>query len=376
MVPRISPVPTALLLFIGLFGGLSAAWGLEYSRNLSLYACEHTVVATVHEAWSGAEDLVYALVPRGAPQPAADHYDGIISVPVRRVVSMATSNIPHLTDLGGAHTIAAVDNGAYIFDEAIRQRVQTGEILQVGSGGTTNLERIIALDPDVVLITLFGPDDPLQQQLQQAGIPALVVADWREATPLGRGEWIKLFAALLGRTSQGDQLFQERRDRYVELRDSVARALHEGALQAPRIVANAPWQGQWPVPGGDSFMARLFADAGGDYIWQNTGGAGSVFLDFEAVVSRGLEADVWLHLNVDWFSREDIRRADPRLTAFAPFQNNRIFHYTRRIRQSGANDFWERGLAEPDKILADLVWILHGPETAGIDELYFYNHIQ
>lgn len=376
MVTRVSFGSAALVFLFALLGGPPTVWGIEFSRNLSMYACEHSIVTTVHEAWSGADNLTYALVPQGAPRPAAEQYDAIIPVPVRRIVSMATTNIPHLTDLGAAHTLVAVDNGDYIYDEEIRQRIQSGEIREVGSGGSVNVERIIALNPDVVLITVFGPDDPLQRQLQQAGIPTLVVADWREATPLGRAEWVKLFAALLGRSTQGDQLFQERRDRYIHLQESVAQALHNGTLQAPRIMANAPWQGQWPVPGGDSYMARLFADAGGDYIWRDTNGAGSLFLDFEAVVSRALDADVWLHLNVDWFSRDDIRRADQRLTAFAPYQKNTIFHYTRRVRRSGANDFWERGLAQPDQILADLVWILHGPEKAGIDEPYFYNRIQ
>ncbi len=352
----------------------------DFASNLVIESTGRATTVTVVEAWAGAPDLTYALVPRGtpvpAPPPGATQYAAVITTPVRRVVSLATTNIPHLRDLGALSTLVAVDTGDYVYDSQVLERIASGQIRQVSSGGAIDLERVIALQPDVVLITAFGPDDSVMSRLRQAGIPTMVIADWREADPLGRAEWLRLFGALLDRNDQAQQLLQDRAQRYLTLRDRIAREVAAAGGRRPTVMANGPWQGQWPVPAGESYMARLFADAGGRYLWEDTTGSGSLFLDMEVVLARAAQADFWINLNFDWFTLEDVRRADGRLTAFAPFRNGSMYHHIRRVRPSGANDFWESGLSRPDVILQDLAWILHGPGVAGTSQPTYYSRIR
>lgn len=368
---------TILILMAGLVAGAPAPLHAQgFAGNLHIDVCDHTTIVTVRSAWTGAPDLVYALVPPGAPPPAADQYDAVITTPVRRVVSLASTNIPHLRDLGALHTLVGVDTGDHIYDETVTARIADGEVRQVGAGGTLDLERVLALNPDLVLITAFGPDDAALTRLRHADVPTLVVADWREADPLGRAEWVRLFGALLGRSREADRLFAARSREYQALRDAVAAQINAGRVSRPTILANGPWQGQWPVPAGESYMARLFADAGGAYLWGDTTGAGSIFLDLEAVIARAAGADFWINLNFDWHTREDISRADPRLAVFAPFRTGNLYHHIRRVRPSGANDFWETGLSRPDIVLRDLVWVLHGADLAGVAAPVYYRRVE
>lgn len=345
----------------------------EFSSSLEIDdGCEPLTVVTVRDAWPGAEPLRYALVSPGAPVPDGDRFDGVISVPVQRVVALSTTVIPHFRDLGVVDRLVGVDLAEHVYDDEVYRRVGRGDVAAVGSAESLNLERVVAARPDLIVTSAMGRDDPTLVRLASSGIPVVVLADWREVSPLGRAEWIRLFGALFGRRAEADRLFRERVGRYEEISGRVA-AVPEG--ERPSVFANAPWQGTWPVPGGDSYIATLFADGGGRYLWADSPGTGSRFLDLEAVLQRAVNGDFWFNLNFGWVSREDARRLDSRLTVFKAYRTGQMYHYNRRVRPWGANDFWESGAARPDVVLADLVRIMH-PELLPDHELVYYRRLE
>ncbi|MEX2444298.1 MAG: ABC transporter substrate-binding protein [Alkalispirochaeta sp.] len=344
-----------------------------HTSSLDISAREHGVTVTISNAWDGAPELTYALVLPGASEPSPDTRDSleaVVELPVRRIASLATPALAHLADLGALDRVVAVDNLQYVYSRRVLEAAEAGRIVEVGSGAELNLERLIAAEPDVVIASAYGTDDPTVARIQATGIPVIVYADWREHDPLARAEWITLFGVLVERSDRAEGVFAERRRRYRELAELV----EESIADRPTIMANAPWQGSWPVPAGDSYVARLFADAGGDYLWADRSGTGSRFLDLESVLSRAAEADFWINLNMGWTGRDDVREADPRLAAFAPYQSRRMYHHNARVRPSGANDFWESGATRPDLVLADLVHILH-PDLLPDHDLTYYRRL-
>ena len=50
----------------------------------------------------------------------------------------------------------------------------------------------------------------------------------------------------------------------------------------------------WYVPGGKSTSARIYADAGANYVFADDEHSGSVPLAFETVFDKGQNADFWL----------------------------------------------------------------------------------
>ncbi|MFP4535721.1 MAG: ABC transporter substrate-binding protein [Spirochaetaceae bacterium] len=348
---------------------------IRYAASLTLSRQGDRTVVTISNAWDGAPPLRYLLLKRGSEEDLTEErreYDGVIEVPLRRIASLATPAIAHLADLESLDRIVAVDDADYVYNSRIRRRIREGDIPEVGSGSSLNVERLLLTEPELVILSALGPDDPTVRRLESVGISVLPLADWREQSPLGRAEWVKLFGELLEKEAEADSIFEPRASRYLELEAMVS---SDSSGSDPKVLTNAPWQGSWPVPAGRSYVARLIDAAGGEYLWAEREGTGSVFLDFESVLARGAEADVWINLNQGWKRRADALETDPRLAAFAPFRNNRMYHHNRRLRPSGANDFWESGATRPDLVLADLIRILH-PELLPDHDLIYYNRLE
>ncbi|MFP4408515.1 MAG: ABC transporter substrate-binding protein [Spirochaetaceae bacterium] len=373
-------LPGPLLFFILLLLSTGAPANAEtesirYAASLTLSRQGDRTVVTISNAWDGAPPLRYLLLKRGSEEDLTEErreYDGVIEVPLRRIASLATPAIAHLADLESLDRIVAVDDADYVYNSRIRRRIREGDIPEVGSGSSLNVERLLLTEPELVILSALGPDDPTVRRLESVGISVLPLADWREQSPLGRAEWVKLFGELLEKEAEADSIFEPRASRYLELEAMVS---SDSSGSDPKVLTNAPWQGSWPVPAGRSYVARLIDAAGGEYLWAEREGTGSVFLDFESVLARGAEADVWINLNQGWKRRADALETDPRLAAFAPFRNNRMYHHNRRLRPSGANDFWESGATRPDLVLADLIRILH-PELLPNHDMIYYNRLE
>jgi iron complex transport system substrate-binding protein len=127
------------------------------------------------------------------------------------------------------------------------------------------------------------------------------------------------------------------------------------------------------VARGDSFLARFIADAGGDYVWSDRPGSGSLALDIEAVYERALAADVWLNTST-WKTVAEAEAADPRFATLPALRNDRVFNNNKRLNAEGGNDYWESGMLRPDVVLADLITILH-PELLPGRELVYYRRL-
>lgn len=331
-----------------------------YAENLSI---EHppdrpgVTEITINEPWPGATPVRYAVLHPGAELGSEPtEYTAVVVAEPQRIISLVTPSIAHMADLALLDRIVGVENPDYIYNRKVLTRLQSGDIIRVGGGPELDMERVVALQPDLVFVSALGPDEAALRRLSSAGIPVVLLSDWREQSPLGRAEWLKLFGAIFDRNQEAEALFSERVEQYEQLQ-ALADLLPDN--QRPSIMANGPWQGSWPTPAGDSYIARLFADAGGSYLWDDIPGTGSHFLDLESVLARAAQAEYWFNLNYDWSTKADVLQADPRLARFRAFQTGRMYHHNARVRDSGANDFWESGAGRPDVVLADIVHILH-----------------
>lgn len=346
----------------------------EYATGFSIDATEAGGVLTVHEPWPGGAPIRYLLIPRdeGASSRgiAMEEYEAVIETPIRSIVTLSTTYLPHLASLGLLDTLAAVDRESYVYTDQVRRLLERGSVLEVGNSDALDVERLLAIDPDLVMTSALGPEDPVITALERADIPVVINADWLETSPLGRAEWIRFVAALYDAEDEAEELFQGVTRRYRE-----ARRLLAAAQERPTVLLNAPYRGEWAVPAGDSYMAQLVADAGGEYLWSDTEGTGSIFLDLEEVFAVAGEAEYWLNLGFRWRRRADVARSDTRLTQFAAYRSGAMYHYNRRVREDGANDFWESGAGRPDILLRDIGRILH-PELMEDHDLYYYRKLR
>ncbi len=74
--------------------------------------------------------------------------------------------------------------------------LQSGAVSEVGSGAVINVERLVDLNPDLIMTSASGyADYDSHPQLLEAGLNVVINSDYLEQDPLGRAEWGKFIAA-------------------------------------------------------------------------------------------------------------------------------------------------------------------------------------
>lgn len=343
---------------------------LAYAKGFTLEYFKHYKVATVTTPWPEAkENFRYVLVQCGAPTPEGFADAQVIRIPVRSIAILSTTHLPHLELLDALDRLVAVSSYKNVYSPAVRRKIAAGEVIEVGRGPSVNLEALLDLHPD--LVTAVGHDQPQYNThplLRNAGINVAINAEYVEPTLLGRSEWLKFTAAFLNQDGRAQRLFAEMAERYEAY---AARVRDVPAAQKPSVFGGFLYRDVWYVPGGDSYIAQLVADAGGVYRWADDTYRASIPLSFEAVLERAGDADVWFTSDLDWFKRADLLAANERYGAFKAFREGRVYNHNARLNENKANDYWETAIVEPDVMLADVIKILH-PEHLPEHRLKYY----
>ncbi|REE96880.1 ABC transporter substrate-binding protein [Thermomonospora umbrina] len=344
---------------------------VRHASNFTLRYAKNYQVITVKQPSPGVKPETYVLVRCGTPAPAlTGPLAGAVTVetPVAKVFAGSTTHLPFLTELGALDRLKGVAAAGLITSPQVRALVKAGTVVEYGgvTGEEVDTEKVIGARPDVLMTD--GRENRAYGPLRQAGVKILANAEWQEATPLGRAEWIKFVAALTGGEATATRVFDKVAADYGAL---VAKAAKASPVT---VLPGQMFQGQWAVPNGGSFTSRLIKDAGGTHAWAATPGTGSATLDLEAVLAKARGAKIWLPQVNEWKTLADVTKADPRHAEFAAFTSGDVWSINKVLGPGGGNDFYERGVGRPDLILADLVAVLH-PELSPGHTFTFYRRL-
>jgi iron complex transport system substrate-binding protein len=339
---------------------------IRHARGFSIrYAKAYKVVEIINPFSTAPDTTRYVLVPRGAPRPEGFPGATMVAIPVRTLACFSTTHIGLTDFLGANDRIIAMSDTGRIVNADVLGRSRAGKIAEVGREQALNQEKLLALAPDLVMTVGFpGKEIGAFRSLLESGIAVVANSEWKEATLLGRMEWVKLLAAFLDK----DSLAQAKCDS-VEAEYEKIKGIAAGAAEKPKVIGGTSRKGVWTVPGGRSYVAALLRDAGSSYPFADDTTTGSRNLGFETVYREGLDAEVWL--NAGWNkSLRDIAAEDDRYRDFKSFRNKRVYGNTKRMGANGSNDYWESGLVNPQLILADMVKILHPQLLPGYELRY------
>lgn len=231
-----------------------------------------------------------------------------------------------------------------------------------------NTEQVIKLRPDIVMAIAYNNSDSHIEQLKRVGISVVYNIEWMETSLLARAEWIKFIAAFYDKDAMADSIFQDIESKYLYLKQLAATT-----EEKPSILSGGNFRGTWYIPAGNSYMGKLFQDAGATYFYADNDETGSLPLTMETVLARFSNADFWVGCSA--ISMKELKEMDDKHTLFKAYKQNRVYNFSKRTTPEGANDFWETGVARPDLILADLIKILH-PELLPEHQLFFSCHIE
>ncbi|PWD98422.1 ABC transporter substrate-binding protein [Marinilabilia rubra] len=320
---------------------------LGYAKEFSLKKRGDSTRLTVYMDESHTESVSqsFTLVNRASEKSGNS---GVIQVPCKRIVCISSTQLAYFFALDDIQNIVGINSSRYLFNEEMNERVNSGKVMRLGKEGNFSLEIIASLDPDVIFVSPFKRGG--YDALRNLGIPLVPMAAYNEKTPLGRAEWIKMMSLFVGKTADADSIFKCIEKRYLELKALTADVNHR-----PKIFSGKLRSGSWYLPGGDSFYAHYFRDAGGEYVIKNDD-QGAYPVDFETIYRKAVHADFWRVVTPEkpGISLEEFLSQDHRYADFKAAKDGNIILCNIREKP-----FYEQAAVKPEVLLADYIHFLH-----------------
>lgn len=335
---------------------------IKYAEGLSIERGEgFTLVDISDPSKQETQTYHYALVPRGtAPEGIPADYE-VIETPVRRLIVMTTLQLSNFIKLDAVDRVVGMPSTRFLFNPTMKAQLESGATRRIGIEGNFDTELIMALQPDIILVSPFKRGG--YDVLKNLNIPLVTFLGYKETTPLGQAEWLKFTALLLGIEDQANEKFAQIETKYNELK-----ALVTDKVQRPKVLSGELHGGNWYVVGGESYLAHQFEDAGGDYFMKDNEESGGFYVDFETVYSQAADSDYWRITNSypGTFSYEVLKQTDARYADFKAFKDRKVIYCNLNERP-----FYELSPVEPENVLADLIKIFH-PELLPSHKPVFY----
>lgn len=285
----------------------------------------------------------------------------VIRTPVQRILSLSATQWGPLLLMGEADRIKGVSEVKYVNNIEMKKLVKEGKVIEVAADGRFELERMLMINPDLVM---YSPDPTgVPTSLKNTSLPLLAWSDYFETDPLGRAEWIKILGVLVQRECMVDSIFDKMVAEYQHLKSLV-----QTTVERPTVFADKAFAGQWYLPGGKSYMARLFEDAGATYLFADNNSEASFPLDIEAIFARASQAEFWriAQATEDTYSYERLQSENELYASFQAFKNKKVI-YCNTYKSA----YFERSSLEPQHVLADFIAIFH-PELLPNHKPYFH----
>ena len=319
-------------------------------------------IADIRSPWDESGYLArLLLVPRDSAIPeGASAGRTIIRTPVHRAAVFSAVHTSAMNELGALEALVAVADGTFFApDDSVRQLLDHGKVVDAGSSQQPSQERLIAAQPEVVMLS------PMQGQ-QMPALPARSVsvpmADYLESSPIGRAEWLLLIGKLFGKEDEAAAIFDKVVNDYCDLQLKA-----ELAQGRPIVLVDTEYSGAWYVPAGESYMARMIRDAGATTPWSDSKGTGSLTLNMERVLTGASEADFWL---VRTYGMQptlaSVKAINPLNARIKAWREGNVYGC-----DTEARPLFNDTAFHPERVLADLIAIFHPEIMEGYTPRYY-----
>lgn len=320
--------------------------------------------ATIADPWAEGRILAnYVLVdvdssvPDDIPEGAV-----VVRTPVTKAAVFSAVHTSAIKELGKTGSIVAVAEGRFFPDtDTIAKLLKEKKIYDVGASELPSAEHLAASGAEILLRS------PMQASAA-VNLPSSLVpiemADYLETGPIARAEWLLLIGELFGNASEAQHIFDNVLAEYSDL--SLKARLAQSP--APKVLTETEYNGVWYVAAGQSYQARMLADAGAAYPWADTEGTGSLTLSLEEVADKAIDADMWLVRSFGYETTPaTLQAANSRYTAFKAWKEGNIYSCDSEKRHI-FNDI----AFHPERVLADYVAIFHPEILPDYQPRYFF----
>ena len=339
---------------------------LKYAKGFEVNYFNGYKQIIVKYPWKNAKKPInYILVKDSSFIPKNIQTNDIVIVgSIKNIAVISTTYISFIELLHQSQSIAAVSDISYVYSENIHQLYDEKKIQNVGYDVNLNYEKLLACNSKILFT--YGIEQAKDEtKLQNLGIKRVYVSEYLEENPLAQAEWLLFFAAFYDQEESAKVIFDSIDKRYTTLKNTA-----NSYKEKPIVMCNLPFKGNWYLPGGASIAAQLIRDAGANYVFNENQETGGVNVPFEKAYMMANTADYFIHLN-SCINKHEVCNDFPMIKNLKAYKLNHLYNNNLRINDQLANDFWESGIVQPDKILADLIGIFHSTSTKNYSPVYY-----
>ncbi len=329
--------------------------GLKYATGFSFVKNKSKTVVTVFDPWNKGEVMAEFILTKGKA------HNGEIHVPIDSIAVFSATQLNALQKLGKLNLVIGVSDKKYISNDKVIQLLKQGKITEMAAGGTYFTEKLIRTKPRAIFYSPFENSKPLPPALKN--LPFVPYLDYTEQNPLGRAEWIKFSAMFTCTEKIADSIFDEIEKKYSGLKN-----IAKNVKFKPTVFSDKFYNGQWFVPGGKSYIAQLFKDAGARYVFDYLDKPASVPLDFETVWQKAKNADFWriAEYAIKTPTYDDLAKENRLYKEFKAFKNRKIIYCNTKN-----TSYFEKSPLEPHILLSDLIKAFHPQLLPQYNPVYY-----
>lgn len=300
-----------------------------------------------------------------------------VRTPVERSAVFIAPHCQLMYELGCQQAIRGVCDLDYINIPDVKKRAALSgntsaqnPIVDCGSSMAPDIERIIALNPEAILLSPFENSGGYGK-LDKLHIPIIEAADYMESSPLGRAEWMKFYGMLFGNEEgrgkreegksngisgscepKADSLFAKIEKEYLKLKVEAA-----GYPKGLSILTERKTGNVWYVPGGQSTIGILLKDANARYIFEDDQHSGSLAMSPEQILAKGKQVDVWAfkYFGGAPLSQAQLLQEYDGYKALAAFSRGNIYQV-----DTSTVPYFELTSFHPELLLREFIILAHG----------------
>ena len=321
----------------------------QYAKGFNVKYADNITLLEINDPENKeTEQFHFALVDKSFKGEIPNGYTRL-NIPIRSAICMTSLQLSNFLKLDIPEMVVGTTSTRHLHNQKMNQQLKEGKTHKIGIEGNFDNEVIIAINPDVIFISPFKRGG--YDAIRNVEIPMIPHLGYKELTPLGQAEWIKVIGLLTGNASLANSTFEAIESRYNNLKSIV-----DTVKRRPTVFSGEMRGGNWYAVGGRSFLAQLFRDAGGDYFLKENEESGGVTLDYETVYTNAAHADYWRIVNSfeGEYSYNVLKEQDNRYTDFDAWKKHGVIYCNMK-----EVPFYERMPVEPEVVLADFIHVFH-----------------
>lgn len=251
----------------------------------------------------------------------------VLQQPIENIYLVATSAMDFFVSLDALDSIRLSGTNAdgWYIEEA-QEAMEAGDILYAGKYSAPDYELILSENCGLAIeSTMIYHNPEVREKLETFGIPVLVERSSYESHPMGRTEWIKLYAVLLGLEDEAEEIFSEQvaNVQAIESEESLEKTV------AFFYITSA---GAANVRKSNDYVAKMIELAGGTYVFEDLGeddsATSTINMTMEEFYAGACDADYIIYnstIDGELYTMDELLGKSALLADFTAVQNGNVW---------------------------------------------------